>query len=219
VSSKVSPGPEFQDWLAPERTAVVVVDMQVDFAAPDGALGKAGLDMSVAAPALEAAEGLVSAARMSGVPVIFVGLATDPETDSPVWGEWRRRNGQGGDGALCRAGTRGAQFFGPKPQPGETIVWKMRYSGFFGTGLDAILRARGVDTLVVCGLTTECCVDCTVRDAFHLDYFVYVPADCCAAYDDGMHAGALASLELNCATITESCAVMAAWNPRAAQQA
>lgn len=212
----VKPKPAYPDtlsgWIAPERAAVVVVDMQVDFSSPEGVLGQAGLDMSIAAPAVATAARLVEAARAAGTPVIFVGLATTPATDSPVWGEWRRRrDGEDRAGAICRAGEPGSAFVGPTPQPGETVIWKLRYSGFFGTSLDAALRARGIDTLIVCGLTTECCVDCTVRDAFHLDYFVYVPTDACAAYDPGIHESALQSLALNCATLVSTDEICAAW--------
>lgn len=200
------------DWVAPERTAVVVIDIQVDFASPDGVLGKAGVDMSITEPAVAAASKLVEKARAAGVPVIFVGLQTDETTDSPVWGEWRRRkNGVDEGGGLCRTGTPGADFFGPQPRLGETVVPKLRYSGFFGTSLDAILKARNIDTLVVCGLTTECCVDCTVRDAFHLDYYVYLPTDACAAYDENIHVNALQSLELNCATLVTTADLSGAW--------
>lgn len=199
-------------WIAPERAAVIVVDIQVDFASPEGVLGQAGLDMGIAAPAVATAARLVEAARAAGAPVIFVGLATTPATDSPVWGEWRRRrDGEDRGGAICRAGEPGSAFVGPTPQPGETVIWKLRYSGFFGTSLDAALRARGIDTLIVCGLTTECCVDCTVRDAFHLDYLVYVPTDACAAYDPGIHESALQSLALNCATLVSTDEICAAW--------
>lgn len=212
----VKPKPAYPDtlagWVAPERAAVIVVDIQVDFASPEGVLGQAGLDMSVAAPAVATATRLVDAARAAGTPVIFVGLATTPATDSPVWGEWRRRrDGEDRGGAICRAGEPGSAFVGPIPQADETIIWKLRYSGFFGTSLDAALRARGIDTLIVCGLTTECCVDCTVRDAFHLDYLVYVPTDACAAYDPGIHESALQSLALNCATLVSTDEICAAW--------
>lgn len=212
----MKPKPAYPDtlagWLAPERAAVIVIDIQVDFASPEGVLGKAGLDMSVAAPAVATASRLVDAARAAGTPVIFVGLATTEATDSPAWGEWRRRrDGEDRGGAICRAGEPGSAFVGPTPLGDETIIWKLRYSGFFGTSLDAALRARAIDTLIICGLTTECCVDCTVRDAFHLDYLVYVPTDACAAYDPGVHESALNALALNCATLVSTDEICAAW--------
>jgi ureidoacrylate peracid hydrolase len=200
-------------WISPGRTALLVIDMQVDFAAPDGALGQAGLDLSAVAPALKAAERLAETARKSGAPVVFVGLQTAADADSPAWGERMRRRGGDPDSesALCREGTAGAAFVGPTPAPGETVVAKRRYSGFFGTDLDARLKRLGVDTLVVCGLTTECCVDCTVRDAFHLDYHIFIARDACAAYDPSLHEGALQSLDLNCAILTHTDDVVAAW--------
>ena len=200
-------------WIAPGRTAVLVIDMQVDFGSPDGALG-GFIDMSVVEPALAAAEKLVADARTAGVPVVFVGLWTTAETDSAAWNERMRRRGGDPDvdAALCRAGQVGAEFYGPKPLSGELVVHKTRYSGFVGTDLDMQLTKLGVDTLVVAGLTTECCVDGTVRDAFNLDYHVFVAADACAAYEADIHEASLKVMELNSAILTDTAAVAAAWS-------
>jgi nicotinamidase-related amidase len=200
-------------WIAPRRTALMIIDMQVDFASPEGALGAAGLDLGAVPAALAAAERLADAARAAGVPVVFVGLMTSAAEDSPAWSERMRRRGGDPDAerGLCRTGTPGAAFVGPTPLPGEPVVGKLRYSGFYRTDLDVVLHGLGADTLVVCGLTTECCVDCTVRDAFHLDYHVFIATDACAAYDGAVHAAALENLELNCAILTTTDAVVAAW--------
>jgi ureidoacrylate peracid hydrolase len=200
------------EWLAPARTALVIVDMQADFGAPDGALGLAGVDLSAVPSALAAAERLVEAARAAGAAVVFVGLQTRPETDSPIWAERARRLGGDSLAGLCRAGSPGADFIGPRPREGEAVIAKTRYSAFFGTSLNEMLRARGVDTLVVCGLTTECCVDCTVRDAFHRDYHVFLATDACAAYEAGLHEGALKSLALSCAILVTVDEAVAAWS-------
>ena len=204
---------DLKAWIAPSRTAVLVIDMQVDFASPEGALG-AYIDMTVVQPALAAAEALVEAARVAGAPVIFVGLFTTPLTDSPAWLERMRRRGGDPDNesALCRAGEVGSDFYGPQPLPGERVVKKTRYSGFGGTDLDAHLKALGVDTLVVAGVTTECCVDSTVRDAFALDYHVFVAADACAAYEEDIHLASLKVMELNSAILTDTAQVAAAWS-------
>lgn len=202
-----------RDWIAPGRTALLVIDMQVDFASPDGAAGRWGLDLSAAPGALAAAERLVQAAREVGVPVIFAGLFTTPETDSAAWSERMRRRGGDPevDAALCRDGTAGSAFVGPGPLAGETVIRKTRYSAFWDTDLDARLKAMGVDTLVMGGLTTECCVDGTARDAFNLDYQVFVAADACAAYAPDLHAAALKMLDLNTAILTDADSVAAAW--------
>jgi ureidoacrylate peracid hydrolase len=200
-------------WIAPSRTALLVVDMQADFAAPDGAMARAGADLGDVPAALAAAERLARAARAAGAPVLFVGLATTPGSDSPAWAERARRRGRDAqvESEVCRKGSAGAAFFGPTPEPGDLVIHKERYSAFFGTDLDRELRRRGVDTLVVCGLTTECCIDCTVRDAFHLDYQVFVAGDACAAYARALHEGALKVLDQDFAILVTADQAAAAW--------
>ena len=205
-------GTDLAAWITPSRTALLIIDMQVDFASPEGLLGRWGADLSAVPAALGAAQRLALAARTAGAAVIFVALQTSEAMDSAAWSERMRRRGAGSDAALCRVGERGAEFVGPTPAPDELVIPKLRYSGFFGTPLDATLRAQAIDTLVICGLTTECCVDCTVRDAFHLDYHVFVVSDACAAYESDLHQGALKSLDLNCAILVETDQVVAAWS-------
>ena len=201
------------DWVARARTALLVVDMQADFAAPDGAMARFGANLGDVPAALAAAERLADGARAAGVRVMFAGMSTHRDDDSPAWRQWTRR--RGGDPAtdfeVCRAGTPGTAFVGPQPLDEEGVIIKQRYSAFHHTDLDAQLKGRGVDTLVVCGLTTDCCVDCTVRDAFHLDYQVILAGDACAAYDRDLHTGALNSLAANCAIVVSSDQVLAAW--------
>jgi ureidoacrylate peracid hydrolase len=208
-----APDARLATWIAPARTALLIIDMQADFANPDGALGRDGVDLGAVGPALAAAGRLAEAARAAGTPVVFVGLQTSREEDSPAWAERMRRRGLDPEAAsaLCRVGTPGATFVGPTPRAGEPVIAKLRYSGFHRTALDATLKQLGVDTLVVGGLTTEGCVDCTVRDAFHLDYHVFVAADACAAYEADLHEGALKGLAANCAILVRADDVLAAW--------
>ena len=92
------------------------------------------------------------------------------------------------------------------------VVAKSRYSAFHDTDLEARLRAAGIDTLVICGLTTECCVDAAARDAYQRDFHVFIASDACAAYDPDLHTLALRSLELNCAILATSEAIVAVWD-------
>ena len=203
------------DWIAPKRTALLIIDMQVDFASPDGVLGRAGVDLSAVPAALAAAERLALAARAARLPVIFAGLQTSEGADSAAWSEWMRRRGQAAGEPLCREGQPGAAFVGPQPRAGERVIAKQRYSAFFGTDLHAVLKTLGVDTLVLCGLTTECCIDGAASDAFNLDYQVFIASDACAAYEPDLHQAALKALALNCAIVVDTEAVMAAWRPPA----
>lgn len=201
-----------KSWIAPDRTALVLIDMQKDFAAPDGALGKQGLDMTGPQAAVAKAQMLAAAARAAGVPLVFVRLITRRREESDNLREYKRRRGSDADAPLCEEGTPGAEFVGPVPQSGDYVVSKSRYSGFTGTRLEESLRAMGCDTLVIAGLTTECCIDATARDAFERDFHVFIASDAVAAYETDLHRVALKALELNCAQAFSSGELINSWN-------
>ncbi len=177
-----------------QHTALLLIDMQVDFGAPDGAMARQGRDMTAVSTALANAVLLAEAARAAGVPLIFVRLLGRPE-----------------GGLLCVEGTCGAGFIGPLPQAGELIVSKSRYSAFANTGLGERLREQGIDTLVLAGLTTECCIQATAWAAFELDFRVILAGDACAAYEEDLHRHALRVLELNGASVAPSAELVAVW--------
>lgn len=199
-----------KDFIAPNRTALLLIDMQQDFANPQGGLGKDGTDMTAPQAAVKQAERLADAARQAGVPCVFVRLITRPEDESEFLKEWKHRRNSDGP-PLCREGTPGAEFVGPQPQGGELVFSKRRYNAFIGTGLDAALRDEGIDTLVVAGLTTECCIDSSVREAFERSYHVFLVSDATACYEPDLHQAALKALGLNCALLTATDAVLSAW--------
>jgi len=200
-----------RNWVAPARTALVLVDMQVDFAADDGAMGRAGHDLKPAQAAVAKATELTAAARAADVAIVFVRLITRPGEKSATLREYQQRRGTEDDAPLCEEGSRGAEFVGPKPQAGDYVVSKSRYSPFTATRLEESLRAMGRDTLVVAGLTTECCIDATARDAFERDFHVFIAADAVAAYEPDLHKVALKALELNCAQAFSTADLIMAW--------
>lgn len=181
--------------IAPSHTALLAIDIQVDFAATDGAMAKAGADMTMVPPAVAQAARLVDAARAAGVFCVFSRVAAP-------------------NGSIARDGTPGADFTDPRPAPGELVVVKPRYSVFPRTGLEDALKARGIDTLVLCGLTTECCIQSSAWDAFERDFRVVLAADAMAAYQPDLHQAALRTLELNGATLARTADLVAAWEQR-----
>ena len=185
-----------KDWIAPTRTALLLIDMQKDFLCPS------------VQPAIDQAESITQSARKAGVPCIFIRLITNAKDE--FLQTWKSRRGDDSS-SLCREGTPGAEFVGPKPQAGELVFSKKRYNAFANTGLDSELRALGVDTLVVAGLTTECCIDSTVREAFERSYHVFVVEDACACLEPGLHEAALKAMALNCAKIVTAEEVRASW--------
>jgi len=196
------------DWISPARAALIVIDCQVDFGAPDGEMARRGADMTAAQAALVKAESLTGAARAAGVRVLFVRLVTRGE--SKIAREAKQRRGDD-EPDLCVEGTRGADFIGPQPRAGEAIVSKTHFSAFARTGLAEQLQAQGVDTLVLAGLTTECCVQSSAWDAFEYDFHVFIAGDACAAYEEVLHRNALRALELSGAMVAPTSDFAAAW--------
>ena len=86
----------------------------------------------------------------------------------------------------------------------DYVLDKTRYSSFYNTSLEVILRGLGVDTLIVCGVTTEICVESTIRDAYFRDFKIIVPKDAVAAMDIGRHKGTLATIEFGFGSVTTS---------------
>lgn len=202
---------DLSPMLAPDRTALVVVDVQVDFAAPFGLLGRVGADLSSVPPAMERIADLIAAARARGVTIAFMRVVTRPETDSVALKTLMARKGMPGGEAICRADDGGADYYGVQPEPGDIEIEKLLFDSFHGTDFDDQLRARGIETVVMTGFSTDCCVDQTARGAFHRGYHVFVVSDATGAYEDGLHASALDILYNNCALLVRADAVAAAW--------
>ncbi|MGW3289202.1 cysteine hydrolase family protein [Streptomyces sp. NPDC001002] len=201
------------------RPALVVVDVQRDFADPDrlGAYGLTDATLATLDRTVTRIGDLVDAARTAEVPVVWVELGSDPARP------WRSSNWlREGDfdapmspDEPCRIGTPGAEWYQMQPIKGELRVVKRGYSGFLGTDLDPRLRAAGCDWLTVVGLTSECCVYATAQDAVQLDWPVVVPQDTTAAYDRHVNAAALFQLGLNVAVLSDADEVVELWKKAA----
>ncbi len=200
-----------KEMLPPGRTALVVVDIQTDFAAPHGLIGRHGADMAPVEAVVDRIEGLIAAARSAGATVAFMRVVTRPETDSGALKTLYARRGMPGGQAICRIEDGGADYYRVAPKPGDIEIEKLLFDSFHGTDLDQQLRARGIESVVMTGVSTDCCVDQTARSAFHHGYHVFVVSDACAAYEPELHSGTLNVLQKNCALLTTSDAVTAAW--------
>jgi len=168
--------------LAVEETAVVVVDMQNAYASPKGYLDLAGFDIGGAKAAIAAINDTVDVARKAGVTVIYFQNGWDKdyvEAGGPGSPNWHKSNAlktmreapELHGSLLAKGGWDYALVDELAPKPGDIVVPKPRYSGFFNSQFDSILRARGIRNLVFCGIATNVCVESTLRDGFHLEYF------------------------------------------------
>ncbi len=174
--------------LNPAETAVIVVDMQNAYATVGGYVDIAGFDVSGAAGAIVQTKKVVEAARAAGVTVIYFQNGWDKdyvEAGTPGSPNWHKSNALKTmrarpelAGTLLAKGTWDYAIVDDlAPQPGDIVVAKTRYSGFFNTNIDSLLRARGIRNLVFTGVATNVCVESTLRDAFHLEYFGVVLED------------------------------------------
>lgn len=191
-------------------TALLVVDVQNDFCHPDGVCGEAGYPVTLTWPAAENVATLLHAAREGGVPVVHLRLEVDWATEDRLWLDQLLRLHQP---ELCSPGRFGAgAYTGAEEHPGEPVVVKRRYSGFWQTGLSARLRELSVDTVVVCGVATNICVQATACDAFMDGFAVEIVADASAAYDTGAHDAALALIELAYGRVVTTPQLVARWS-------
>jgi ureidoacrylate peracid hydrolase len=208
------------DKVMPERTALLVVDVQHDFCATDGALARTGADVEPADSAARSiAESLLPAARASGVMPVFVRLIGDPTTQTPAWIDQRIRRAGAPYRAWAAPGSVGSQFYLVEPHPSDPIVDKVRYSSFEGTKLQHVLRSREIQTVVVCGVATNVCVDTAVREAFARDYFVVLVRDCTAGTSLASHEAALENLGRFFCQVVAASEIVALWQGRASRAA
>lgn len=168
--------------LNPRTSAVVVIDMQNAYASPGGYVDRAGFDVGPAAGVIGNIARVLETARGAGMPVVYLQNGWDAdyvEAGTPGSPNWHKSNALKTmrarpelAGQLLARGTWDYELVDAlAPQPGDIRVHKPRYSAFFNSQLDSVLRARGIRTLVFVGIASNVCVESTLRDGFHLEYF------------------------------------------------
>jgi nicotinamidase-related amidase len=182
-----------------DRPALVVVDFQLGFTDPT--ISPIGSDMP---EALEASAALIRAARAASVPVFYTVVGYRPDlADAGVWPRKYPRLD-----ALV-VGTPTVQV-DPRvaPRDSEVVVVKQYASAFFGTSLQSMLAANGIDSLIVIGTTTSGCVRATVVDGMQLGYRIVVAEDCCADRDEAPHRANLFDMRTKYADVVPSAGVI-----------
>lgn len=185
------------EHIDPARTAMIVVDMQNDFLEDDAKL----LSKQARSIVPRLAETL-DFCREQGIRVLYT--AHVHRGDGCDMGRFRDLYPPIADGSALQDDTRGSEIFEAlKPQPGEHVIKKHRYSGFFGTDLDIILREWGIENVIISGTTTENCCHATARDAMFRNYKVGFLSDVTGTFDyPDMGYGAMPAEEVHKATLT-----------------
>jgi len=183
-------------------TALLIIDMQRDFLEQGGFGHTLGNDVSLLRAAIEPCQALLAAARRSGMLVLHTREGHRPDlSDAPPAKIERgtpslRIGDHGPMGRILVRGEAGHGIIGAlAPIDGEPVIDKPGKGAFFATDLHEILRHRRIDTLLVCGVTTEVCVHTTVREANDRGFRCVVPGDCCASYFPEFHAAGLAMIK------------------------
>lgn len=170
------------------QTAVIVIDMQNGYASRGGYVDLAGFDIAGAQSTIASIGKVLDASRAAGLQVVYLQNGWDAdyvEAGTPLSPNWHKSNALKTMRArpdlhgslLARGGWDYDIVDALTPQPGDIRVAKPRYSAFFNSQLDTILRARGIRNLIFTGIATNVCVESTLRDGFHLEYFGVMLAD------------------------------------------
>lgn len=202
--------------VAAANAALVVVDVQNDFAADGGFFANVGADMKTVQRAIPPLLRLIECARKAGVLVVFVQAIYDRQYRSAAMQDRDRRRKI--DVPRCETGSWGADFYAVRPLPAEPVVIKHRYSGIINTELDSVLKRHGIKSLLLTGISTDTCVESTARDAYFIDYYVTLVSDCCAAFNERDHLGALARFDRDYGPVVASEEIIAAWERLGAPQ-
>src|SRR5258706_3657458 len=226
VSVETPSGP-FEMNLA--RTAMIVVDMQNDFGSPGGMFELSGIDASAIRAVVATIAEVLAAARRVGVKVIYLKMGFQPDPsdgglpDAPIWRVHKGRHvGEtvtAPDGSSSRVlihDTWNTEILDElRPEAGDIVIKKNRYSGFYETDLHETLQRLGITDLIVTGCTTSVCVESTIRDASFRDYRCVLLSDCTAepiGHDlaRSNHDASILLIELMLGRVTSASAVVAA---------
>jgi ureidoacrylate peracid hydrolase len=176
------------------KTAVIVVDMQNDFGSEGGMFALAGIDISGIRNAIAPTARVLSSARRAGLPIIYLKMGFNPDLsnagglEAPNWMKHRRM--RVGEATMAPDGTASRILIRDTwnteiipeltPEPNDTVIYKHRFSGFYETELDQVLKNRSIKSLIFTGCTTSVCVESTIRDAMFRDYTCLLLEDCTA---------------------------------------
>jgi ureidoacrylate peracid hydrolase len=170
--------------IDPSRTALVVIDMQNAFGSKGGMFDKAAIDITGIQEAVPPTAAAVEGARRAGIKVVWIKMGFQPDLsdlgaeDVPNGFLFLHLGVK--DGVLARDQWGTDIVDELTPEDGEPVIYKTRFSAFYRTELDELLRSYGAKHLIITGCTTSICVESTIRDAFFRDYHCILLEDCAA---------------------------------------
>lgn len=193
--------------LETDKTALLIIDMQNDFVSDRGYLGLKGQKLDMVRDTIPALKTLLEHFRTSGMKVIYTQTVHYKYTNTE---NWVSRTAQKSlDPSICKPDTWGAEIIGElSPKENEPVVVKHRYDAFLDTDLQLILRAAGIENLVIVGTQTNLCVDTTARRAYMMDYATILAEDCVSTPETEFHQPMLDNFRKNFGYVMKSAEIM-----------
>jgi ureidoacrylate peracid hydrolase len=206
-----------EEKVDPKHCALVVIDMQNDFCAEGGMMSKEGLDISAVQAMAGRLPPLIDQARDAGALIVFVKNVYTTDTNLYLSDSWleqatRKRQGSYTKRPVCAAGSWEGEFYGNiSPHANDAIITKHRYSAFYNTDLDTVLRAHAIRTLVLTGVATNVCVETTAREGFVRDYYIVLVEDGTACYSAADQQATLSNIDRYFGQISSTEELMKLW--------
>ena len=189
-------GKTFRNRLLTAKTALLVIDMQNDFISSEGYLGKKGQNLGVVQKTVPAVKSMIGYFRRKGMKVIYTQTVHHKYTNTENW--ISRTSQKSLDPSICRNNSWGAEIIAElKPLEDEPVVIKHRYDAFLDTDMQLVLRAAGIENLVIVGTQTNLCIDTTARRAYMMDYVTIVVEDCVSTPEIEFHKPMLDNFQKN----------------------
>ena len=198
-----------QNWSQVKDLVLLVVDVQNDFCHEEGVFGRAGVNLVGHQAAVNKLVPFIEAARSVAIPIVFVRTAHDAWNNSPAFIDRYVRKAAGAE--IVATGSWGAEYYRVRPLKEDCEIVKHRYSAFVGTSLEVVLRSVGRSTILVTGVTTNVCVESTIREACMRDYRAVLVEDCASAPTPSEHEASVYNVRTYFGAVADSTLLMSAW--------